>query len=149
MPAGRPKKDRPFAWPVDDGRARLAQSMAWIESASALPDGVREFMLQLFDHAQGLDAARTDRLRRLAGKIEEDATIADSTREYLLMMIEGHDMEDAAGRMQIRTLLGSALIGKPPEAKRAPTMMGRGTPDGKGTTRPTRDALRAIGDEVG
>ena len=121
--------------------------MTYIEQSNA-PDLVREFLFHIFDHIGNLDAKRTNRLNRLADKIEQDQTIADSTREYLLMMIEGHDLEDAASRMQIRTLLGNALIGKPPEARKTPATMGKGTPDGKGTARPTREALRAVAGDI-
>ena len=90
---------------------------------SDLPEKLRDFLLELVRHHLDLDERTTARLAELVDALEQEQTIAKSTRIFLLMVAERHDIEDGSGRMQIRTLLGSALIGKPPEA---PKGHGRG-----------------------
>lgn len=147
MAGGRPKKERPFAWPIDDARARMESTYNWLNSPSlvpgaSVPDDVRAFLFQLLDHVTALDEATSRRFATLIKVTERDESISDPARELMLMMMERHDLEDSSGRAQIRTLLSGAIFGKAPEPKR---MQARGptTPDGARADRPSPDALRS------
>lgn len=133
---GRPKKGRPLAMPVDSSRDLRVRARALLNTLEGDTDAV-QFLDSLIDHHQALDDATSAHLIELDTDVKDDKSIAKPTRRYLRMLIARHDIEDPTGRMQIRTLLGSALIGKPPEATPDRSGMTLRLPDGRVVQTPT------------
>lgn len=117
MPAGRPKKLRPLSGKTEELREAAEIARRNLPPCN-LPEQTKEFVLELIAHFLELDRKTTKDIAELLEKIAADTTIADPTKVYLRLLLHRHDVADSQERMQIRTLVGSALVGKPPEAPR-------------------------------
>ena len=100
----------------EDYRAKAREASRFLQEDENIPGEIGMFFLELVENFLSIDQRTAARRATMMEKILASQRIADETKEFLAYILESHDADDASTRMQTRTLLGEALIGKPPEA---------------------------------